>query len=294
MYKYLFLSSVLALSACGGSAPFGGSDGTDVGTDTPAGSSTDDNERYFGDDDDMNNLVYDSDADELIINNLPFDGVDGRYVNTGMTILADFDIYASQSAGEEGHAQYYAVYAQSANGHVGAAGTTHYTGFGHGGAVISRTSSDVTLPVARGELLYTGSYAGIRVPADDGTASGIRFSDGDVELYVDLLDFDVTGAVHGGISNRQEYTEAGALIGTLDGISLNETVAITDDGLITGTTSVYGGADPSVYQTGTYNAIFAGENGEQILGTLVMTGDIDPDDSDAGTVQETGVFILTD
>jgi hypothetical protein len=290
MYKYLFLSTALTLSACGGTAPFGSGA---VGTDTPAGSSTNANERYFGDTDDMNNLVYDAVADELVINNLPFDGVDGRYVNTGMAILADFDIYGSQSAGEEGHAQYYAVYAQSANGHVGAAGTNHYADFGHGGAVISRTSSAVTLPVGRGELLYTGSYAGIRVPAD-GTAGGIRFSDGDVELYVDLLDFDVTGAVHGGITGRQEFTEAGGLIGNLDNITLNETAAITDDGLITGTVGVYGGADPSIYQTGTYNAIFAGADGEQILGTLILTGDIDPDDADAGVVQETGVFIVTD
>lgn len=294
MIKKILFCSLFTLSACGDSGTFG--DGETEGTpgdDTDGGSSSVSTELYVGDDGDMNNLVYDEANDELVINNLPFDGVDGRYVNVGTSALGDFQVYASQSAGEAGHVQYYAVHAQSDYGRAGAAGTAHYADYGHGGAMIARNSANVDLPVGRGELLYTGSYAGVRVTADEvGAGSSITLSDGDVDLYVDLLDFDVTGAVHGGISGRNQYSPDGTLIGTLEGIVLNETTAISSDGSFSGSAGTYDGVDE--LQSGTYTAVFAGPNGEEIIGTVRITGNVDNDDADLGTVQETGVFIAAD
>lgn len=291
MYKKIVLLSAFALSACSGdNGTFGG-----VGSDEDDGASTAPSnvEIYVGDEDDMNNLVYDADNDELIINNLPFDGVDGRYVNVGTTALANFQVYASQSSGETGQLQYYAVYGEGDYGHAGAAGTDAYRQYGHGGAVIARNSANVDLPVGRGELQYTGSYAGLRVTDDEvGVGSSITLSDGDVTINVDLLDFDVTGAVSGLIDNRSQYTTDGTFIGSLEAIVLNETATISSDGIIEGTANTYAGVD--TLQSGEYKAVFAGPNGEEIIGTVRITGEVDDADADAGTVQETGVFIVAD
>lgn len=293
MIKKILLCSVLTLSACGDDGTFGDTEGT-PGDDTDEGSSTVSTELYLGDDDDMNNLVYDEANDELVINNLPFDGVDGRYVNVGTSALGDFQVYASQADDETGHVQYYAVHAQSEYGRAGAAGTAHYADYGHGGAMIARNSANVELPVGRGELLYTGSYAGVRVTAEEVAAGGssITLSDGDVQVYVDLLDFDVTGAVHGSISGRNQYSPDGTLIGTLEGIVLNETTAISSDGSFSGTAGTRDGVEE--LQSGTYTAVFAGPNGEEIIGAVRITGNVDNDNTDLGTVQETGVFIAAD
>lgn len=319
MYKYLLLSSALMLSACddgtftnsdsdfidskpgsGEDSDPGSDDDSNPGSDEDSGSSDSATELYVGDEDDMNNLVYDAANDELIINNLPFDGASGRYVNTGGSFLDGFQVYASQQASEDGHVQYYAVHAVAANGRAGAAGTAHYGDYGHGGAMIARNTNNVALPVGRGELLYTGAYAGIRVSADEpGFGSRVTFADGDTEVWVDLLDFDVTGAVHGDVINRSEYDVNGNHLGTLQSIVLNETGNISSGGVIKGTADTYdvtSGSSPTVenLQSGTYTAIFAGANGEQIIGTIRITGDIDVDDSDLGQVQETGVFVATD
>lgn len=296
MYKNLLFCSALTLSACAsGDAPFGGDGSGGNGSDEDTGASEASTENYIGDADDMNNLVYDAVNDELVINNLPFDGKSGRYVNTGGTFLDGFQVYASQQAGENGHAQYYAVHSVAANGSAGAAGTDHYLEYGHGGAMIARNSNSVTLPVGRGELLYTGSYAGVRVTDEEpGFGSRLTFADGDASVWVDLLDFDVTGAAHGYIENRNEYDVDGTPLGTLQSITLNETSDITSTGLITGSGVTRGGADGEILQSGTYTAIFAGPNAEQIIGTIRITGDISGFDPDLGTVQETGVFVVTD
>ncbi|MEH6836111.1 MULTISPECIES: hypothetical protein [Falsihalocynthiibacter] len=294
MYKFLLFCSALTLSACAtGTPPFGGN-----GSDEDSGASVSATEVYVGDEGDMNNLVYDAVNDELVINNLPFDSVDGRYVNTGGTFLDGFQVYASKQTGETGRFQYYAVHATSANGHAGAVGTAAYRNYGHGGAMIARNTNNVNLPVGRGQLLYTGSYAGIRV-ADDvpGSVTGVTFADGDARLYVDLLDFDVTGAVAGFVENRNEYDVNGTYIGSLQSIVLNETADITTGGVINGTSTTYdtgSSGTQEVLQSGNYTAIFAGRNGEQIIGTVRITGDIDINDSDLGNVQETGVFVVTD
>ncbi|MEY8096116.1 hypothetical protein AB9F29_01690 [Falsihalocynthiibacter sp. S25ZX9] len=282
MYKYLLFCSALTLSACAtGTPPFGG-----AGSDEETGGSQATTDNYIGDDNDMNNLVYDAANDQLVINNLPFDGDAGRYVNTGIKALPEFQVYASQQAGEKGHVQYYAVYSQSAYSRAGAAGSGNhingegggiYADFGHGGAMIGRASNNVTRPT--GELRYDGNYAGILVH-DDATspAEAITLSSGEVLVYVDPNDFDLTGAIHGFITERFEYDTNGTRIGALEALVLDETSAFTDSGIIEGTAH-------SGDRTGTYSAVFSGPNSEEVVGAVRIA---DP------TVQETGVFIAAD
>ncbi len=287
MIRLLSISALALLAGCGG-ATFGIQD---PGTNNDP--STDPREIYVGNDDDLNNLSYDAVNDELTINNLPFDGVDGVYVNAGLDpgsiIIPGFQIYRSQTIGESGALQYFAIYGQGNNGFAAAAGTGDYADFGHGGAVIGRDSNTVLLPVGQGELIYTGDYAGIRVY----TPGDLTFSTGDATLYVDLLDFDVTGAVLGGITNRREIDQTGADIGALQDIVLNESTNITTDGqILDGTVSVWEfvGGVPQEVRDGTYQAIFTGPDGQEIVGTLIFTGPaVHGSDID---VQETGTFIV--
>ncbi len=294
MYKSIFAGICLfALAACGSTGEGG------PGSDTGSGASTDDQEVYIGQAGDMNNLVYDSGNDQLIINNLPFDGVDGRYLNNGQgTVngtgpINGFGVYESQSVGESGTFQYYAVFRQSGNVSAGAAGTGDYAAFGHGGAMISRTSAPNSLPVGRGELIYRGLYAGIRVldQNNPGGSADVQLVSGDANLLVDLLDFDVTGAIIGYVDNRTYYDVDGNLLGNLPTIVMNEGSVISADGRFTGgTVTTYNGTEP--LQTGTFEGMFAGPNGEEIVGAIILTGPAGVGSTVSS--QETGVFIVAD
>ncbi|WP_380053307.1 hypothetical protein ACFE33_11165 [Falsihalocynthiibacter sp. SS001] len=288
MYKKFLFCAALTLSACGGGeAPFGTTTGP--GSDGEDGVSTDPKEIYTAE---MNNLVYDAKNDELIINNLPFDGVDGRYENTGIKTVEGFEVFASKKSGEQGKAQYYAIYASSENGRAGAAGTAFYAEYGHGGAMIGRNTTNVNLPVKKGELVYRGDYAGIIVGDSKSGRSEVSLASGDAVIFVDLLDFDVDGAVLGGIRNREEFDVEGNSLGSLSNIILNET-SISEDGRInSGTANTFQGSD--IKASGSYEGVFAGRNGEQIVGTVKIEGAVDNEDSELGRVQETGVFIVTD
>lgn len=291
MYKSIFAGlCFFALAACGST--------TDDAVDD--GSSTNDQEVYIGETGDMNNLVYDSTNDQLIINNLPFDGVNGLYVNNGQgTVngtgpINGFGVYESQSVGETGQFQYYAVFRESGNVRGGAAGTGDYASFGHGGAMIGRNAAPNSLPIGRGELIYTGLYAGIRIIDQNspGGSADVQMTSGDATLLVDLLDFDVTGSIVGFINNRTYYDVNGNLLGTLPTINLNEGSVISTDGRFTGgtVTSYDSSGDP--LQTGTFEGLFAGPNGEEIVGAIILTGPAV--EGSAIESQETGIFIVVD
>lgn len=273
----------LALAACGNETnPL-----TGPGSDTDDGASANVNETYKGE---MNNLVFDAATGEIIINNLPFDGVDGRYADTGIVTVPGFGVYQSQSTGETGQFQYMAVYAEGTYTRAGAAGTGDYAEFGHGGTMAATNGGNVRLPVLRGELVYTGNYAGIRV-LDENAGNDLFLTRGNATLIVDLLDFDVDGAILGTVSGRELLDTAGTVIGTLPGISLNETSIGSDGTVAEGTTTTFDSAgDP--LETGNWGGKFAGPNGEEIVGYVIMTGD----SAEGSTIDamERGVFIVVD
>ncbi|WP_421704787.1 hypothetical protein [Aliiroseovarius sp.] len=260
---------------------------TGPGSDTDDGASTSSNEIYQGE---MNNLVFDATTGEIIINNLPFDGVDGRYADTGIVTVPGFGVYESQTTGETGQFQYMAVYAEGTYTRAGAAGTGDYASFGHGGTMIATDGGAVAMPIMRGELIYTGDYAGIRV-LDENAGNDLLLTRGNATLIVDLLDFDVDGAILGSISGHELLDMNGNVIGTLPGIALNETSIGADGTIAEGTTTTYD-SDGDPLETGTWGGKFAGPDGEEIVGYVIMTGDNgESTDVDA---MERGVFIVVD
>lgn len=309
MYKSFFAGVCLfALMGCGA--------GVDQDPGDPGGGvdPVNDLQTFVGESGDMNKLEYDAVNDELIINNLPFDGVDGRYVNSGQgTVngagpITGFGVYESIQGGESGVFQYYAVFTQSGNAMVGAAGTGSYREFGHGGAVIGRDAVPTTLPVGKGELVYNGLYAGIQIldvsNAAAPSSDDVRLVRGTASLAVDLRDFDVTGSIVGFINNRRYYKVDGTAIPytftgpdndipvyTLPVVSINEGSTISADGKITGGTVHTEGGGGTV-KTGTFEGMFAGPNGEEIAGAIIMSG---PERAGSAiNSQETGVFIVAD
>ena len=260
---------------------------TGPGSDTDDGASTDANEIYQGE---MNNLVFDATTGEIIINNLPFDGVAGRYEDTGIVTVPGFGVYRSQTTGEEGQFQYMAVYAEGTYSRAGAAGTGDYAEFGHGGTMIATDGGAVDMPILRGELIYTGNYAGIRV-LDENAGNDLFVTRGNATLIVDLLDFDVTGAILGSIHDRELLDVNGNVIGTLPTINLNETSIGADGTIAEGTTTTYDG-DGDPLENGLWSGKFAGPNGEEIVGYVIMTGDAGEGSSD--DAMERGVFIVVD
>ncbi len=294
MYKSIFAGLCLfALAACGS-----GVDQSGGGGSVPGGGSTNDQEVYIGDTGDMNNLVYDAANDQLVINNLPFDGVDGVYLNNGQGTVGGagpingFGVYESQSVGQTGAFQYYAVFRESGNVRAGAAGTGDYAEFGHGGAMIARNSEPNSLPIATGELVYTGLYAGIRVIDENspGGSADVQLVSGDAELLVDLLDFDITGSIVGFINNRTYYDVDGNPLGTLPTIVMNEGSTISADGRFTGGTVTTFDSSLAELQNGTFEGMFAGPNGEEVVGAIILTGPAV--EGSSINSKETGVFIL--
>lgn len=237
---------------------------------------------------DVDNITYDATTDKLVIGDLPFDGVSGEYDNAAITTIPGFGVFTDPLGVETGQFRYYAVYGEGTYGSAGAVGTGDYGDFGHGGAMFVTDGTSVDLPTVTGELVYTGDYAGIRV-LDQNAGNDLFLTSGDATLLVDLLDPTDSLAIIGSITNHQLHDLSGAVIGTLENIAINET-GINTDGSATGTVETYDSAG-DVLQSGSYQAQFAGPNGEEIIGFLVLSGDVEGVDYQ---VQETGVFITVD
>ena len=290
------ISLVLVLSAllagCGGN-PFGNADdpGSDGGSaDTAAGS-------VYGEDmnDDlvMNSMVYDPDANVIVVNNIPFDGAtaangQAEYAQTG-TLPGDFGRYENVA----GANQYFAVFRRSGTGAVegGAFGTTAYVDFGLGGAAAKRLAASVSLPNA-GEYTFTGEYAAIRI---FDSASGItepQYVTGAAEIDIDFGDFDGVGAILGTVTGRQVYDSTGAPLGVMDDyISLALGDVDRSNGTIDG-----GGASSrdnstgSVIASGDWSGVIGGTNGTELAGIVVLEGAV-ADAGGSGNMRETGVII---
>lgn len=241
---------------------------------------------------DVGSFTYDAETDQLVINNLPFDGPDGVYTNTGVAAVTGFNVYESTETDETGQRKFFAVFRQSDSGSVsaGAVGTGDYAAFGFGGGAISRSTNSVAVPNS-GEAVYTGEYGGLRVVEGSAGENDINLVSGDATIDVDFADFDVTGAVEGRITNREFYDVNGNLIGTLPTIVL-ATGNINADGTIGQSSATTFDSNGDPLQTGTYDALFGGPNGSEIAGIIVITG---PETEGADTeVQETGVFTVVD
>lgn len=289
--KRAALVSMLAMAGCDGNPWAGEGEG-----DTSPGAvyGADMNEDLT-----MNSMVYDPLTDELVVNNIPFDGASApngqaRYVNTGAVPGTSFSRYENV----EGDLAYYAVFRRSTSGAVegGAFATSGYINFGIGGAGAKRSTATVDLPES-GEYTFTGEYAAVRVFENaPGMPTTPQLVSGTVRVSLDFGDYDNVGAIVGVINNRQLYDINGTPLGPMDDFI---TLAMSEIDRDTGTI-VAGGAKGISYDTaeeltsGQWTAILGGPNGTEIAGIIVVegaAGDVPLDGSDPGTVRETGVLI---
>lgn len=286
--KRAALVSLLAVAACGGN-PWVEEDGAEP--DVFGGSIYADD---LNDQLTMDSMVYDSETQELVINNIPFDGATAEngqaiYTRTGALGASSFDRYEDAA----GTLAYYAVFRRSESGatQAGAFATSSYIDFGIGGASAQRNSANVNLPNS-GEYSFTGEYAAVRIYSD---AAGVldrpEYVTGDVEIEMDFGDFDDVGAIVGVISNRQLYDYNGNIIGPMDDfVSLAMTEIDRDTGIVTaGGASGISTDTATTMTSGQWTAILGGTEGTEIAGIVVL----ESADSSTSTelVRETGVFI---
>ncbi len=285
----------LGLVACGDGNPF--FDETEEGADTSAGS-------VFGtdlnDDLTMNALVYndngtaDPSDDTLIINNLPFDNSDavgGGYTREG-ALPNGFDRYESPLNDTPGERQYFAVFRRSNIAQAAAVGTGDYVDFGFGGATAQQIGT-AGVPAARpATYTFTGEYAGVRITTDMGGVDDVEYVTGEAELYVDILDFDTTGAVEGIIIDRQLYNADGTPSATIlnDYLSL-ATAEVDFTNATIGISNAFGLEGTTQLTSGQWQGVFAGPNGEEIAGIVVLEG-FESTATDSDSVRETGTLIV--
>lgn len=259
----------------------------------------------------VNEMSYDAATDTLVFNNLPFDsnqavaGENSYVRNPGVSAAlasTGFGAYRN-AAGPGASSQYYAVFRRSASGNsqVGAVGTDRYLSFGFGGAAAQRLNGKGKLPNANDSYVFTGEYAAVRTVVDDTTGTRMEYVAGTALIDVDIEDFDVKGAVEGLIVNRSFFDANGVRLSDLDGadfITL-KTAEINFDNWTISSSDASTVLDGEEKQTGSWAGLFAGPNGEEVVGIVVVEGDgpvgIDPTSGDylLQQVRETGGFIAT-
>jgi len=244
----------------------------------------------------LNNITYDPATDTLTLNNIPFDDPTNTYDRiTGITFVDGFGApngfgaYDSNPAAGTNEIQYFAIFrrSDSGNSQVAAAGTTGYVDFGYGGAGAQRLGGDPTLP-SGGIYSYNGEYGAVRTTQNTAGPGGpptLEYVIGNANLRLDIDDFDDTGAVGGTITNRVLYNTAGAQVGTVAGfISLRDTdIDFTNGTIVSQTATEFDGVGAQT-NSGNWEGVFAGPNGEEIAGILVI------ENTD---VREVGGFVAT-
>ena len=302
------LLGVAVLAGCGGggSNPITGgpvTGGTGIGDDSLGGADSSSGAVYasgLNDSLTANSISYDADDDELIVNNIPFDGADGRYARELGVGFGTTGAQAYRSI--TGARQYYAIFQQTASGNAQttAIATDSYINFGFGGGAAQRINTTVTLPGV-GEFTYTGTYAGVRTTNVGGVGPGIvSYVTGDARIEVDILDFDVTGAVEGVVGPRTLYDLDGnpIAIGGVGGIALVTTnIDFANAAIIQGTANGFE-LDPATgilepIQNGSYTGVFAGDNANEVAIIISMEGTSGFGDPE-NTVRETGGIVAVD
>ncbi|WP_323766824.1 hypothetical protein [Antarctobacter sp.] len=261
----------------------------------------------------VNEMAFDPDTGELVFNNLPFDSdkvVAGENVYTrnaapsAALATTGFDAYRN-AAGPRATQQYFAVFRRSVTGfsEVGAVGSGRYMSFGFGGAAAKRLSGDGALPDTNDSYVFTGEYAAVRTVVDDDlNDTRIEYVSGVSLIDVDIQDFDVSGAVEGLIVSREFFDANGVNIADLsraDFLSLATAEINFDTWTISSSDASAVRSDGEVTQSGSWSGLFAGPNGEEVVGIVVVEGQgpvgIDPGTGEFITqeVREVGGFIAT-
>ncbi|KAA9009855.1 hypothetical protein [Histidinibacterium aquaticum] len=359
MSRFLIAVSALAmLSACGDGQPFfdeqgveetDGEDGEADSPDTadedtvdedggvenatgdlPPGTSEPSGDRrivrYEPDGSLIDPVVYNSEDDTIIVNNIPFDGANVYQRGDAVSTLGGYAVYDADVevpdflTGEpiDQITPYRALVGMSRNT-VDRDGeevprtafaivrTGGYVEYGFGGFVYSREGG-VTLPdddgeeVFAGQARFTGDYAGMRVFSNRG---GLEYTRGEMRLDLDFSDFDGVGAVKGSVTDRRAFDVDGNRLATgpgeddlkLPNLIIDVQEGFDSNGEVSGGIRSYLTTDTDTleeYEAGNFYAILAGDttdadDGGEIVGVLVVESTDPRYDTQ---VQETGGFIL--
>lgn len=171
----------------------------------------------------LSSVSYDSDSDTLIVDGLGFDGANTYSRGSPIDQLASYQVYEADITATDALTgdpinqitPYRAVYGVSANNlDTGEPRTSFvivrtggYVDYGFGGYIYAR-NGDTVIPTS-GQAQLTGDYAGIRTFSGTG---GLELTQGDVEIAIDLRDFNENDAVRGTIDNRTAFASDGSSI----------------------------------------------------------------------------------
>ncbi|MBU2983218.1 hypothetical protein KO498_15525 [Lentibacter algarum] len=274
MKRAFSLFTLLAfLSACGG-------DGTNPFDDPidPTDPSSKNSKFLFDIDDKftMNDVVYNEASDQLVINNLPFDGPDGIYDRTRTE--RGVGVYRSRKTGTTGQIRHYAVFMRNEDMQVAAAAGAEWVDVGYGGANVKRNGYN--LPGGVGEYVFLGTYGSVRTRSD---GAGAHIVTGDVTLLLDIFDFDesggepgdgiLEGSIVGYIDNRTRTdAETGAPItNNLPTVSLTLVQYDPETGEFDeGITST--GHNGSIRDEGLWEGFVGGSDGSSIGAYVTLNG----------------------
>lgn len=268
------VSATAMLLGCSAPQPFDWGATVDVTDDTidPTDPNTSVNSMFAYDREaglTMNSVEYDREKNDLVINNLPFDGPAGRY--DFMARIGGVKVFESRQTATTGQVKHYAVFVESEHIEAAAAAGANWIEYGYGGANINRDRS-FSLPRS-GEYVYIGEYAAVRTFDDRG---GLELVSGDVRIILDVNDFDpvdgIQGALTGTVYNRSISGVNGERPNRLSPLYLAVTSFSTEEGVFKdGSATTFlesGDADAS----GTFDGFLAGPSGTDIGGHVVITG----------------------
>ncbi|MCV2878786.1 hypothetical protein OE699_07960 [Sedimentimonas flavescens] len=329
MSKHLFpLLAVLTLAACDGPAVVGaGGGGTDPGdttglpgTENPTSSAS--ITRYEPADGDgsgyAESFTYYSDTDTFSVDNLAFDG-DNQYtrVTGGSFGSFPYKVYEGPTIATDPvtgspitQLVHRAIMGVSDSGSVEFAivRAGSYVDYGFGGFVYSRNGSvQINIPTD-GQAHYAGDYMALR---DFKGLDALEYATGKMSVDIDFGDFNNGDAVKGLVYDRAIFDIDGNDItadvvaalnlkngGTVTALpTLNFAIeggTIDSNGEMSGSLGSFvlkSGTGLVPLESGNYYAVLSGDNMEEIVGVIVVSGD-DPR-YDGVTVRETGGFILT-
>jgi predicted small lipoprotein YifL len=269
-------------------------------------------------------LAYNSADDTFTVDNIAFDG-DAPYERGVLVSslvenadgVGEFNVYEGASTTTDpvsgasiNQFIYRAVYGVSRNRIVNDDGTTSenpttqfaivrtgsYVGYGFGGFIYQRDNG-VTLPSSL-QATFRGKSAGLQ---DSQMAGPLRYTTADVIIDIDYDDFNDEGdafigdGVKGGIYNRRVFdlngndvtaefaTEIGET--SIPGVSfeVGPDVLDTNGEILTTVFSTH--SDGSNYETGTFYAIVAGDDPDEIVGVFVL-------EAASFDTRDTGGFIV--
>ena len=157
------------------------------------------------------------------------------------------------------------------------------------------------LPKPDQSYIFNGEYAAVRTIIDPDTGSQIQYVAGTVQIRVDIEDFDDTGAVEGIIADRTFFDSNGVAIDDLNGsgefIGLSTAEINFDNWTIGSAEASINGGYGTTGATGTWEGLFAGPNGEEVAGIVVIEGtgpigiDVDTGEYIEVQVREVGGFV---